>query len=124
MDKKSAKEFYESLAFLIPCAFCREHYKKHLELHPLTPSLDSRTDLLNWTLTIHNKVNQMLKKPEWTLAEVLEYYERLGAKNRSPIWSKDDMNEVDYRSFIKGFITGAILLSLGGGVYYFINNNR
>jgi hypothetical protein len=66
----------------------------------------------------------MLKKPEWTLAEVLEYYERLGAKNRSPIWSKDDMNEVDYRSFIKGFITGAILLSLGGGVYYFINNNR
>jgi hypothetical protein len=34
------------------------------------------------------------------------------------------MNEVDYRSFIKGFITGTVVLSAVGGVFYFINTMK
>lgn len=117
-DKKCAKEFYESLAFLLPCAVCREHYKEHLSKNPLTPFLDSRTDLIKWTVAIHNKVNLSLGKKEWTLEEVLSYYERLGHRGRSPVWTKEDLNEVDYRSFVKGFLTGAILLSVIGGTMY------
>lgn len=119
-DKKCAKEFYESLAFLLPCAVCREHYKEHLSKNPLTPFLDSRSDLLKWTIIIHNAVNKMLGKPEWTEPEVISYYERLGRRNRSPVWTKEDMKEVDYHSFVKGFITGtAILGTVGGGLYLF-----
>jgi len=120
-DKKSAKEFYESLAFLIPCPLCKEHYKDHLSKKPLTPFLDSRTDLIKWTVEIHNIVNKATGKSEWTLEEVMAYYERIGSRNRSPVWTKEDMNEVDYKSFIKGFITGSMLLSAFGGVFYFIN---
>ena len=117
-DKKCAKEFYESLAFLLPCSVCRDHYKEHLSKNPLTPFLDSRTDLIKWTVAIHNKVNVSLGKKEWSLEEVLSYYERIGRRNRSPVWTKEDLNEVDYRSFVKGFITGAILLSMIGGTIY------
>lgn len=117
-DKKCAKEFYESLAFLLPCSACREHYKAHLAENPLTPFLDSRTDLIKWTVMIHNKVNQSLGKNEWRLEEVLSYYERLGRRDRSPVWTKEDLDEVDYRSFVKGFITGSILLSIIGGTMY------
>jgi hypothetical protein len=117
-DKKCAKEFYESLAFLLPCSVCREHYKEHLAENPLTPFLDSRTDLIKWTVTIHNKVNKSLGKKEWRLEEVLTYYERLGRRDRSPVWTKQDLDEVDYRSFVKGFITGSILLSIIGGTMY------
>ena len=39
-DKKCIKEFYESLAFLLPCAICKQHYKEHLANNPLTPFLD------------------------------------------------------------------------------------
>ena len=120
-DKRCAKEFYESLAFLIPCAICREHYKKHLSKTPLTPYLDSRKDLLKWTVDIHNAVNKMLEKPEWTELEVVTYYERLGRRNRSPVWTKEDMKEVDYRSFVKGIITGSAILSTIGATFYFIN---
>ena len=120
-DKKCAKEFYESLAYLLPCAICRQHYKEHLTKNPLTPFLDSRTDLIKWTVKIHNGVNKMLEKPEWTLEEVLAYYERVGNRNRSPVWTKEDMNEVDYRSFVKGFITGSAILSTLGGVFYFLH---
>lgn len=123
-DKKSAKEFYESLSYLIPCPICKEHYKEYLAKNPLTPFLDSRTDLIKWTIMLHNNVNKITAKPEWTLEEVLAYYERLGKRNRSPVWTRDDMNEVDYRSFIKGFITGTVVLSAMGGVFYFINTMK
>lgn len=117
-DKKSAKEFYESLAFLLPCSICKEHYKSHLQRNPITPYLDSRTDLMKWTIQIHNEVNKMLGKPEWTMEEIIAYYERLGRRERSPIWTKEDMNEVDYRSFVRGFITSSVLFSMiGGGLY-------
>ena len=120
-DKKCAKEFYESLAFLLPCSVCREHYKGYLQEKPISPFLDSRTDLIKWTIQIHNKVNQMLGKPEWTLEEVLSYYEKVGARNRSPVWTKEDMKEVDYSSFMKGFLTGSVVLSVVGGVIYAVN---
>lgn len=120
-DKKCAKEFYESLAFLLPCGICRQHYAEHLAQNPLTPFLDSRTDLLKWTIDIHNKVNKMLGKPEWTQPEVIAYYERLGRRNRSPVWTKEDMTEVDYKSFVKGFITGGGILSGICCIIYFVN---
>ena len=120
-DKRHAKEFYESLAFLLPCAVCKEHYKTHLERNPITPYLDTRRDLLKWTINIHNEVNKMLNKPEWTEYEVVKYYERLGARNRSPVWTRDDMQEVDYKSYIKGFITGTGIIGAIGTTVYFVN---
>ena len=120
-DKRCAKEFYESLAFLLPCGVCKEHYKKHLENNPIAPFLDTRRDLLKWTINIHNDVNKMLNKPEWTEYEVVKYYERLGARERSPVWTREDMKEVDYKSFIRGFITGSGVLGLIGGSAYVVH---
>ena len=120
-DKKCAKEFYESLTYLLPCSICREHYKEHIVKNPLATFLDSRNDLIKWTIDIHNSVNKMLGKPTWTEVEVLSYYEKLGNRNRSPVWTKEDMKEVDYRSFIKGFITGSVVLIGICGVVYSIN---
>lgn len=117
-DKKCAKEFYESLAFLIPCPICREHYKEHIISSPINTFLDSRTDLIKWTIDIHNKVNKITGKPEWTLEEVLSYYEKIGNRNRSPVWTKEDMDEIDNRSFIKGFITGGSVLTMISGIVY------
>ena len=36
----------------------------------------------------------MLGKPTWTEEEVIIYYERIGRRDRSPVWTKDDMKEV------------------------------
>ena len=117
-DKRCAKEFYESLAFLIPCPICREHYKEHIISSPINTFLDSRTDLIKWTIDIHNKVNKITGKPEWTLEEVLSYYEKIGNRNRSPVWTKEDMDEIDNRSFIKGFLTGGSVLTMISGIVY------
>ena len=116
-DKRCAKEFYESLAYLLPCSICREHYREHLTKNPISTYLDNRTDLLKWTVEIHNQVNEALGKTKWSMEEVILYYEKVGRRNRSPVWTKEDMNEVEYRSFIKGTITGLVIMAAAGGVY-------
>jgi len=117
-EKRAAKEFFESLQFLIPCSVCREHYSKHLKEHPLTTFLDRRADLFRWTIDIHNEVNKALKKPTRTEQEVLNYYTRLGQRERSPVRTKEDMKEVDLHSFIRGFLIGFGGIGLiGGGIY-------
>lgn len=95
-----------------------EHYKEHIVSSPINTFLDSRTDLIKWTIDIHNKVNKITGKPEWTLEEVLSYYEKIGNRNRSPVWTKEDMDEIDNRSFIKGFITGGSVLTMISGIVY------
>jgi len=117
-DNRCAKEFYESLAYLLPCSICREHYREHLTKKPITTCLDNRADLLQWTVDIHNQVNEALGKTKWSMQEVITYYEKVGRRNRSPVWTKEDMNEVEYRSFIKGAITAAVIMGAAGGVVY------
>ncbi len=119
--KKSAKEFFESLQFLIPCPICREHYASHMKELPITPFLDRRDDLFKWTVTLHNKVNVMLGKPQFSEMESIEYYRRLGASGRSPVLKPDDFAEADLRAVIKGVGMGVAATVTVGGLLWFIN---
>jgi hypothetical protein len=118
-QKKAAKEFYESLAFLIPCPVCREHYQKHLQKLPLGPHLDRRDDLFKWTVEVHNEVNKILGKPRLLESEVITYYRRIGARDKSPMIHQEALDEMDLRSMIKGgFIGGGIIFVLGSVLWY------
>jgi len=119
-DKKSAKEFFESLQFLLPCPICREHLKDHLRKNPLGPHLDRRDDLFKWTVVLHNEVNKSLNKPILTELEAIQYIKRIGARNTSPVILTHDFEEIDMRSMIKGgFIGAGLLFVCGLGIYYF-----
>jgi len=76
-DKTAAKQFYESLVYLIPCPICRVHYKSHLEEMPVDAVLGSRSDLIEWTWKIHNKVNAELGKPQITIDQFLDHISSL-----------------------------------------------
>lgn len=119
-EKKSAKEFFESLRFLIPCPVCRDHYNAHLEKYPLTPHLDKRSDLFKWTILLHNEVNKTLGKRIFTEAEVLRYYTRLGARGRSPVWTSDDFVEADTKSFLQGLGIGITVTAITAGVFLYL----
>ena len=106
-QKKAAKEFYESLAFLLPCSVCKEHYAQTLAIKPITPFLDRRQDLLKWTIDLHNSVNASLKKPAMSESDVIDYYKRLGSRGRSPVWTVTDFAEADMRARIQGIGIGA-----------------
>ena len=105
-QKKAAKEFFESLGFLIPCDVCKTHYAQHLAVKPVTQHLDRRQDLLKWTIDLHNTVNVSLQKPQLSEVEVIAYYRRLGGRGRTPLWSTADFAEADMRARIQGIFAG------------------
>lgn len=117
-DKKAMKEFLESLQILIPCPICRDHYKSHMSKMPIGPSLDSRKDLFRWTIDLHNEVNKMLGKREYTETEVIQYYSRLGARGRSPVITAQDFMEADQRAILKGVMAGVAVSVVLGGILY------
>lgn len=110
--KRAAKDFFESLAHLIPCPKCREHYSTHLQKVPISPHLDRREDLFRWTVAVHNEVNKMLEKPLVTEKESVLFYKRIGTRGTSPVISQNDLDEIDMRSMVKGGL-------IGGGVVFF-----
>jgi len=122
-EKKAAKEFFESLRFLIPCPVCREHYNTHIEKYPLTSHIDRRSDLLRWTILLHNEVNKILEKKQYTEAEVIKYYSRLGKRGRSPVWTLDDFVEADFKSMLQGLGIGIAITAVAGGLILYLNKD-
>jgi len=121
-EKRAAKEFYESFTHLIPCPTCKLHYANHLKENPITPSLDSRHDLFQWTIRIHNLVNKDLGKPEYTESDSIAFYHRLGNLGRSPIWTPDDVQAIYFATTVK--YGGAAILTAAavGGIAYYLTN--
>ena len=119
-EKRAAKEFYESFTHLIPCPTCKMHYADHLKAMPVSPSLDTRKDLFRWTVDMHNLVNKDLAKPEYTEAEAIAFYHRLGSMGRSPLWTPEDIQAYHFAALAKyGGATIAVAAVLGGLAYYF-----
>ena len=61
-EQAGIRAFYESLAIVIPCPICREHYKEALTSTPIQTS--SRDAVVEWVYDIHNVVNTTLGKPQ------------------------------------------------------------
>jgi hypothetical protein len=67
---------------------------------------------------VHNEVNKLLGKPMVTETESINYYLRLGARDRSPFITTVDLEEIDARSMMKGAILGATLVGMAGALLW------
>ena len=52
-EQRAATQFYESLAYVIPCPICKDHYRHFLQEMP--PTVNNRDALVAWVFTIHKK---------------------------------------------------------------------
>lgn len=74
-DKKTIKQYFESLQNILPCEKCRYHYKLNLTKYPLTNDvLSSRYKLIKWLVDLHNEVNVRTGKQEMTVDQTINYY--------------------------------------------------
>lgn len=69
--------FYEALRGALPCSACAQHYSKELDEDPVQDNLGSNGELFNWTVRIHNSVNERLGKRKWDTDEAWNHYSQL-----------------------------------------------
>lgn len=72
-QKIACRQFFESMQYMLPCSVCQKNYKQKLNDNPI--ELDSRKDLFEWTVKVHNIVNGCLGKRDFPIREVIEIYE-------------------------------------------------
>ena len=80
-EKENIINFFLILGDVLPCRFCRQHYRENLKYLPI--NADSKMDLVWWTIDLHNRVNIETNKPilsrEYALKKILlmhtEYYD-------------------------------------------------
>ena len=71
-------DFFNVLTKVLPCRECKAHLKENLAKLP--PKLDSRKDLFNWSVDLHNLVNTMMGKPIYDINDVVTKYSNLYSK--------------------------------------------
>lgn len=73
-DESLALKTYISLfARLYPCGDCAKHFQKVLAKYP--PQTGSRNSAAGWACTVHNVVNQRLKKSLFDCKNIGDFYD-------------------------------------------------
>ena len=80
IDKKNYKNFYMNLPNIIPCQECEKHLITNLNNYPIDNYLDTKERLFEWTVILHNQVNKILGKNEWSLDKANKYYKNFNIK--------------------------------------------
>jgi len=74
-NNEEFKKFFRAFKVILPCSICRNHYNQQIE----EPSKNigknvENMNLFNWTVDIHNNVNNMHGKRIWSYNEARNYY--------------------------------------------------
>ena len=74
IDKQTYTNYYRDLWKIIPCLKCSLNYRRHWTEIPIYSYLDSKNHLFEWTVLLHNIVNQELGKKQISLEEAYKIY--------------------------------------------------
>jgi hypothetical protein len=72
-DKEKYYNFFMSLAEVIPCNICANHFKENLKITPLDDeSLKNKESLMIWGINMHNHVNKKNGKKIFPIKEAIK----------------------------------------------------
>jgi FAD-linked sulfhydryl oxidase len=80
-NKKTYLMFLETLQFTLPCEGCQFNWSEKLKKHP--PNLESRKDFFEWTVDMHNQINETNGKPKISYDKALK---KISKKKEIEIW--------------------------------------
>ena len=87
-DKNNHAQFFNSIQNILPCQNCKDHYTQNLHILPIEQHLDNKESLFRWSVDLHNRVNVINNKREYSYDEVTELYEKMYDKSEKSIGSK------------------------------------
>ena len=93
-DKNEYADFFYSLANVLPCATCQNHFRKNLNDLPLKLHLQSRNDLVKWLFEIHNLINIQTNKKTITFKKFQKIYKQLYSKSTESLTYYKNKNKL------------------------------
>lgn len=78
------KHFFNNVGEMLPCEWCKKHYREHITKYPIDNFLGSKKDITRWLYDLHNVVNEMLKVPKENIPsyeEVVNMYNSFSSSN-------------------------------------------
>ena len=73
LQKYNTKKFFKTLRSVFPCKVCREIYKQLWNDIPIDMFLESRYKFTYWVYTVHQKINQVLKRLGYLNIDIPDY---------------------------------------------------
>jgi hypothetical protein len=109
--------FYNSPGNVLPCRLCTGHFLTMLQEDGVEKHLSTKDELFDWTVRIHNKVNERLNKPIVSSADAKHYYmvehpSNFYSNNYQKSLTKSSLNGGKLLVFLVMAITIALLLLL------------
>lgn len=80
-DKADYKQFFENFWKVLPCTKCSDNYLQHLKELPIDSYLQNNETLFEWTVKLHNIVNKELGKPQVSIEDAKDKFQRLANGN-------------------------------------------
>lgn len=77
------KQLFLLLQELLPCERCRIHLKENMSKLKDVEKLRSKRELFDWTTAIHNKVNEIKKKPILSSDDAFSYWNAIASEKKS-----------------------------------------
>lgn len=68
------KKLYDILVHLLPCGKCRKHLEENIKALKDIEDLKTKRELFDWTTQIHNNVNKLTNKRQYTMDESFEMW--------------------------------------------------
>lgn len=93
--RQSMCAFMYQLGNVLPCKFCREHYKEHIKNYPPEYHLSDGTSFFNYVVFLHNVVNHHSsngKDVPWPL----NYHSKDIRKSYGLIYNKEPFPSIWY----------------------------
>lgn len=87
-DKQNYKNFFNNLLYVLPCNNCAHNYQLHLKKYPIHNFLNTRTHLIKWLIQIHNEVNSILNKPQFSYSDFKKKYKFLYNNQENPLYNR------------------------------------
>jgi hypothetical protein len=110
VTKKKYYEFIQNLPLFLPVEQISGEFSKLIDKYPITPYLDNRDSFVRWMHFIHNKINEKLEKPQFSLNEFfIKYYDE---------YKSHDEKLSQYYNIREKVIYLVIILGISGAIYY------
>lgn len=82
-DKQNYKNFFINLHHILPCEWCAKNYLIHLQKYPIDNYLNTKKNLTQWLINIHNEINKLFNKKTINYSEFINIYKKLYNKNKN-----------------------------------------